>query len=92
MRIHSVLPFLHDTLVASTRLLKQNATGTNDSHNKVYCNERQGQPIRTNTLDQSAAPNEQPGYRVFKADHIVLSLPGNRTEKQFPDELETVPR
>ena len=24
------------------------------------------------------------------AEHIVLSSPGNRTEKQFPDELETV--
>ena len=35
---------------------------------------------------------EQPVYRVFKADHIVLSLSGNRTDKQFPDELETVAR
>ena len=24
------------------------------------------------------------------ADHIVLSSPGNRAEKQFPDESETV--
>ena len=24
------------------------------------------------------------------ADHVVLSSPGNRTEKQFPEELQTV--
>ena len=33
---------------------------------------------------------EQPGYRVFIVDPIVLSSLGNRTKKQFPDELETV--
>ena len=32
----SVLPLL--VLVAPTRLLKQNAMGTSDSHSKVYCN------------------------------------------------------
>ena len=45
--------------VASTRLLKQNATGTSDSCNKVYYNERQGVLIGTNTLDKSVAPNSQ---------------------------------
>ena len=45
--------------VASTRLLKQNATGTSDSCNKVYYNERQGRPIGTNTLDKSVAPNSR---------------------------------
>ena len=47
-------PLLKFACVASTRLLKQNATGTSDSHNKVYYNERQGRPIGTNTLDKSA--------------------------------------
>ena len=52
-------PLLKFACVASTRLLKQNAMGTSDSHNKVYYNERQGRPIGTNTLDKSAAPNSR---------------------------------
>ena len=53
------ISILSSSVVASTRLLKQNAMGTSDSHNKVYYNERQGRPIGTNTLDKSAAPNSR---------------------------------
>ena len=54
-----VQSLFHVHSAASTRLLKQNAMGTSDSHDKVYCNKRQGRPIGTNTLDQSAALNSR---------------------------------
>ena len=82
--------------VASTRLLKQTATGTSDSHNKVYYNERQGWPIGTNTLDKSEARNSR-GTEFLKPITSFYHYLGTEqinssqmSQKQLPDEWETV--
>ena len=75
--LNSTIAFLGG--VASTRLLKQCYGHQWQSQQGLL--QWEARPTDRDRHYWSECSLEQPGYRVFIADHIALSSPGNRTKK-----------